>query len=1452
MRKTHLPFPALALALLHFAPVFGQVELRLSLLPGAATYLVTARPQVTWLPPLDDLTHSAQVTLVVPSGSFSLENLQSHAGNWALTHLVERPSENPGADYAVFELLEETQAIPWQQGQEIPLFSFQNSGDCLGAFELLQNDDVYSAPNPMNMPLGNSFVVEGAGGEAYYGNYDTGSANCLTAFNCLIFSQLKILPDGFYELSLETPGGMDSVASLQLALKVPTGLFQLHDLGNLQSGLLAFGATARYNAPPEAPGFDYFVFRLDAVSASGFTLAAGATPILRFANGGSCQGDSIFLLDNAHESFLPPNTQIADIAQKIRLLGGATFGLCAGEADAAPCSGCQFTPEVLHLDSVLAMPAAACLGYQNGMLKIFAQGANALEFSLDGGQIWSGNPVFTSLAAGIYQPIVRGTHFGCPVFAEGDPIEVAAGTEMNVLLDLPPKACAGDDIPLHILAPAQFPAGTAFSWTGPGGFASTIYDPVIFDVNNFQSGIYAVDVKVPGCETASDFATLQVAELPAEPVVLTNSPLCDGDTLRLQTAALPIAPTGVGGTQFEWISPAGISAWSSPDSLAFFPKNHPAYLSGEWRLRLSDANGCQAESAPVAVSIKNRPQAFAENTGPVCSGAAVQLLGNPMPGASYQWRKPGESVIFSMQPDPVVPNLTSLQTYSLTVSQDGCASENLSLTTVSLHPKTTILPESDYTVAADCSPEGLEFSANATGVGLNFKWTGVNGFLSHLENPEIADAGASQNGSYLLEATNLFGCVVSQPLLVSGVVDALPMPLVQGSPPVCPGETMQLETQAYDNFSVSYQWYKNNIAVGGGSASQLFLPNVQPANEGAYRVKVTVDDCVLNSANYNLDLLDLPAATPDFFLSNPCEGGVLQFFSNMDGIAAWHWTGPDGFVSEAPNPLIYNVEFDNVGAYALYVTGSNGCTAAANVVVDGILEVPEMPAVISNSPVCAEDQIVLTVQNPPIDGTVFFEWFNADGVLIAGGIGTAESTLVLGTADSLAKPPFVVKTVRNGCPSMLSDPVPVEVKPMPVAVAGYTEPVCPGSPVQLFAAPVPGGNYEWRAGGQAVAFGQNPTLILSDTTTYELVVKIEDCDAEASTTTTVPTLPTPQIAAVSGNGSYCEGTTLTLNAENSTPLDGQVQYVWTGPGGFSYAGSDEPDGDFSLTLNLLDEPNEGTYTLTLTSETGCVSTPQSAAINVAAMPLPPTLTAAENTLCQGETLQLDVTPVAGSNVDYQWYFHDGSNDTLLGSTSFPTYFLPSVTASNSGTYFAIVEVEGCGSTPSNLVPVEVTGATTNLLATNSTLAQAACSGGQVDLFVPFVPGANYVWYGPAGFSSELPNPLIVNAQANQSGSYLVVVELPGCLTTLTSSTEVLIGETPALPRSRRRTRRLRRGRRDPAHCQRPTRRHLRLFFGAKPAGIGGGGIAHFGKCRSRNDGQLRRTRKRKRLFFSGF
>ncbi|MFN3786301.1 MAG: Ig-like domain-containing protein, partial [Thiothrix sp.] len=169
--------------------VEGGVQYRIAWDAAAERYRVYMRPTTT---PVPDLSMTAQVTLRVPHATgqdkFTVTDLQvKPKTSWSLSSEVPAPKEDSSVDYLSFTYTPiEVKAFAFAAGVEQEVFSFKNSGACLGSVTLMDNaNDPFNQPpdepkNSAGTNPGNQFANAGWGttdDNDYLGNYGT-AANC--------------------------------------------------------------------------------------------------------------------------------------------------------------------------------------------------------------------------------------------------------------------------------------------------------------------------------------------------------------------------------------------------------------------------------------------------------------------------------------------------------------------------------------------------------------------------------------------------------------------------------------------------------------------------------------------------------------------------------------------------------------------------------------------------------------------------------------------------------------------------------------------------------------------------------------------------------------------------------------------------------------------------------------------------------------------------------------------------------------------------------------------------------------------------------------------------------------------------------------------------------------------------------------------------------------------------
>jgi len=176
----------------------------------------------------------------------------------------------------------------------------------------------------------------------------------------------------------------------------------------------------------------------------------------------------------------------------------------------------------------------------------------------------------------------------------------------------------------------------------------------------------------------------------------------------------------------------------------------------------------------------------------------------------------------------------------------------------------------------------------------------------------------------------------------------------------------------------------------------------------------------------------------------------------------------------------------------------------------------------------------------------------------------------------------------------------------------------------------------------------------------------------------------------------------------------------------------------------------------------------------------PSLVAVDSVLCVGETISISTTPVAASNVSYEWFFNNGSSNLSLGITGDPNFFINFANTTHAGSYTVQVKAGLCSSPVSNGTPIYVYATDSPIAVNNSTSAFPACEGENLQLEVPVLLDATYNWTGPNGFTSTDANPIISNISNDNAGNYFAEVTLSdGCAVVASTSTTVFVQSAPA-------------------------------------------------------------------------
>ncbi|MCX6199146.1 MAG: PKD domain-containing protein [Bacteroidetes bacterium] len=571
--------------------------------------------------------------------------------------------------------------------------------------------------------------------------------------------------------------------------------------------------------------------------------------------------------------------------------------------------------------------------------------------------------------------------------------------------------CAGSDINLT----ATTFAGATYSWTGPGGFTSTLQNPTITNATVGMSGTYTVTSSANGCSGGAPSSTTVVVNPVTPPVAGSNSPLCEGATLNL-TASFIVGAT------YAWTGPNGFTSTLQNPSIT------PVTVAtaGVYSV-IANVSGCNSSvPATTTVVVNPVPTITASSNSPICAGGTLNLTATTFAGAIYSWT--GPNGFASTLQNPFINNATTAASgiYFVAASAGGCTSNTAASTTVVVNP----IPSAP--TASSNSPicEGATLNLAATTVAnASYTWQGPNGFFSNVQNPSIGGATLAAAGTYIFRVT-VNGCVSPAATTVV-VINGTPVaPTASSNSPVCEGSTILLTASTIPGGT--YSWTGPN---GFTSSSQNpSVPNATFANGGTYFVFVTVNGCTGITATTVVTVNKVPAAPTATSNSPVCVGGTLLLFASTIPNATYVWTDPIGFTNPTQNPVVPNISALVAGVYSVVAT-VNGCSSLPATTLVVISPVPTATFT-STAPVCVGTGVDFTNSGSTGVGYTFFWDFGP-------GSNPPTSTLEnpTGITYSSSGPKTVTLTVTGpGCST--TDSAVINITTVPLADFTTNGPVC--------------------------------------------------------------------------------------------------------------------------------------------------------------------------------------------------------------------------------------------------------------------------------------------------------------------------------------------------------------------------------------------------------------------------
>lgn len=652
-----------------------------------------------------------------------------------------------------------------------------------------------------------------------------------------------------------------------------------------------------------------------------------------------------------------------------------------------------------------------------------------------------------------------------------------------------------------------------------------------------------------------------------------------------------------------------------------------------------------------------------------------------------------------------------------------------------------------------------------------FQWFAPSGaMISTRQNPVIPGVTEAGSGAYRVVIRGLTGCESAG--VVNVGIGGTPAAAVITAPQrVCEGENVTLSSTSSYVGNVRYEWYRGQPGAGeflGQRNVATFTASfAEGEDSGTFYAIAFVNGC--EAAPSNLVTVG-SAIRPEISVLNQvvsaCQFGEAVLRAIGPENLRYEWTGPGDFSTVGRVITLPGISEEDAGAYRVRAIRSEGCFSESltiNLLVTPASE-PTTLAVVGS--VCPADTLLLVAQTD-VAATYFF--FGPNDLAFS----SVGPELRVSPVTSQLAGEWTVRVQRGSCPSVPSPPITVTVGQRPVpGVIMLPDPVCTGNDLILQGSSnLVGSTYNWsgpngfESDGIAVSITDIDTSFNGD---YVLTLTSPN-GCTATDTLAVTVLPGIVIDSITVSSGRClsGGEPVSLSASISPALPDGYAYRWRGPEGTS-------TNDTFLLPNVSLASN-GIYTLEVTNERGCVSPALSVPVEfnfAPSAPLPPFTEQGVTAFCEGEDVRLRTNDF-GAGASYLWRLGDGTNIP----TATNTLNLVNVRGDISGTFTVRVIRNGCPSPPSPGQTFTITAFPAITVMTNA----PACTGQPINFQATDLSGATYAWRGPNNFSSSLPNPSIVSANANvHAGIYSLVVSRNGCVAD-TIFVDLAVRPTPGVP-----------------------------------------------------------------------
>jgi len=865
--------------------------------------------------------------------------------------------------------------------------------------------------------------------------------------------------------------------------------------------------------------------------------------------------------------------------------------------------------------------------------------------------------------------------------------------------------------------------GASYMWTVTGGTLATsngVHEVGILWSSAGAGTVRVMVTTIPGCSATSPLHNVTINPNPTPSITSSTNGIpnvCVSSTHTYSTAMNS-------GSTYNW------SLTGAPSGTTLTPSGNSATIV--WGATTSTAQlsvmetsgaGCTG-TTQTQIVVNPLPNPVITGVSQICSGRTATYGTSGASGNSFTWTVVGGTISQGQGTNVIVVQWGGAGSGSVSVLQTsvvGCSKQSSTFgVTINANPTPTITSTTGGLPAA-CMQSVQSYQTVNT-AGNSYTWSVTNGTIQSGQGSNVIQvkwgngSGASVTVTEIVNATQCTTTVTTQVSL-----NPLPTPAVNGNRTVCTGTTTTYTTPPSANSS--FVW----TVTGGTFTNTGNQITVTWGAAGTGRVVVTetitTTGCSVKDSIATITIVGLP--TPAISgLNTACTGATSTASTGNQFV--WSVTG--GSVYNGQGSPTAQIQWSSAGMQTITLTERNtalGCEATTTFPVTVRNVAP--PTITGLIIGCVGQTSTYTVTN---NAGSTYNWSVTSGTVEQG---QGSNTIVVRWGNNTAGTLRVTET-NNGCTGQ-SLPFDVQIVNVPQTTITGNATGCQNTRANYSVPFAIGVNYAWTVTGGTISQGQGTNNLevlwgagAQGVVQLSVSSPLSACTTQALLNVTLFARTTPTVS-VMGNSAICEGESVVLAAPQ-----GFASYYWNSTG------------ESSSSINV---DRTGSYSVTVTSVNGCVST--SLPVTISVLPKPNATVTASGPLqfCQGGSVTLTAANGAQS---YRW--STGATTQAISATIGGTYFV-TVTGNN-----------GCKATSAE-ISVVVTNAPKPLISTNG--PTTFCEG----IAVTLDAGAGYQSYA---WSTGATTRTI---SVTQSGSYSVIGTLSaGCVGTSDPIT-VTVNNKPA-------------------------------------------------------------------------